>query len=284
MSVTVSTLLATKMMQTKRLPLWAVLLLWWCCFCFSEGLPYFGTRGRQDGDDEDGTADGTQVADAEVVTGKVEVITTQTKAKNGVHRQEFVEVFFQGGSVKDLHKELRSRAHNLTQFLVGTRRTLHRQPELMYQEVQTSILVQDTLRELGIDYTTGWAVNTHQDVIPGKGGYGIVADIGTSTEPCVLLRADIDALPILEKTEGVDGFKSRSDGRMHACGHDGHTTMLLGAAALLKDMEDSINGTVRIMFQPAEEGGAGAKRMREEGILQKEPKPQYAFGMHVWPT
>ena len=64
----------------------------------------------------------------------------------------------------------------------------------------------------------------------------------------------------------------------------GHTTMLLGAAAILKEMEDSINGTVRIMFQPAEEGGAGAKRMREEGILELEPKPKHAFGLHVWPT
>ena len=60
--------------------------------------------------------------------------------------------------------------------------------------------------------------------------------------------------------------------------------MLLGAAAILKEMEDSINGTVRIMFQPAEEGGAGAKRMREEGILELEPKPKHAFGLHVWPT
>ena len=68
------------------------------------------------------------------------------------------------------------------------------------------------------------------------------------------------------------------------CSHDGHTTMLLGAAAVLKSMEDSIHGTVRLMFQPAEEGGAGGKRMREEGVLEKDPKPQHAFGMHVWPT
>ena len=103
-------------------------------------------------------------------------------------------------------------------------------------------------------------------------------------EPCVLLRADMDALPIFERTVGIGDFISRNDNKMHACGHDGHTTMLLGAASVLKNMEDSINGTVRIMFQPAEEGGAGAKRMREEGILEKDPKPQHAFGLHVWPT
>jgi IAA-amino acid hydrolase len=154
----------------------------------------------------------------------------------------------------------------------------------MYNEKETSAYVQNVLRQLDIPFTTGWAVNTVPDVIPGPGGYGVVADIGTGGEPCVLLRADMDALPIFERTEGVDAFKSTHDGKMHACGHDGHTTMLLGAASLLKEMEESINGTVRLMFQPAEEGGAGGKRMREEGVLSKDPKPREAYGMHVWPT
>lgn len=132
--------------------------------------------------------------------------------------------------------------------------------------------------------TSGWAVNTVPDRIPGPGGYGVVADIGTGESPCVLLRADMDALPLLEKTEGIDDFKSINDGKMHACGHDAHSAMLLGAAKVLKDMEESINGTVRLMFQPAEEGGAGGKRMREEGILTMKPPVQHAFAMHVWPT
>lgn len=203
-------------------------------------------------------------------------------------RNHIVESFFAGSSDESssnaLKKEIKSRANNLTDFLVDTRRTLHRHPELMYTERETSKVITNILDELNITYSTGWAVNTRQDEIPGEGGYGIVADIGTGEEPCVLLRADIDALPILEETQGIESFKSRHDGKMHACGHDGHTTMLLGAAALLHDMKDSLNGTVRVMFQPAEEGGAGAKRMREEGILEMEPKPQHAFGMHLWPT
>ena len=186
-------------------------------------------------------------------------------------------------SLAMLH-DVRSQARNLTDFLVATRRDLHRHPELMYQEERTSHVVQRHLAEMGIAFTTGWARNAHPHVHPGPGGYGVVADIGTGSEPCVLLRADMDALPIDERTEGVDDFRSLSAHRMHACGHDAHTTMLLGAAAILKQMEDSIPGTVRLVFQPAEEGGAGAKRMREEGVLEQWPIPAHAFGMHVWPT
>eukprot|EP00536_Pseudo-nitzschia_multiseries_P015694 jgi/Psemu1/263149/estExt_Genewise1Plus.C_9340006 len=156
----------------------------------------------------------------------------------------------------------------------------------MYELPFTSETIQNILDELGIEYTTGWAKNTHPDVYPGSGGYGIVAHIGSRDEnkPCVILRADMDALPIVESTEGIETFKSTTPGKMHACGHDGHVTMLLGAAALLKSVEKEIEGTVRLVFQPAEEGGAGMKRMVEEGIVELVPKAQNAFGMHVWPT
>jgi Peptidase family M20/M25/M40 len=201
-------------------------------------------------------------------------------------RNAVVEGFFADSHAysQHLHQEIQNQARDLSDFLTSTRRNLHKRPELMYREKETSAMIQTVLKDLDIPFSTGWAVNTNPHVIPGPGGYGVVADIGTGKDPCVLLRADIDALPIHEQTESVEEFKSQNPDRMHACGHDGHTTMLLGAASILKGMEESINGTVRLMFQPAEEGGAGGKRMVEEGLLNLQPQPQYAFGMHVWPT
>ena len=207
---------------------------------------------------------------------------------DGTRRNPVVEQFFweTNNDLYDveLRDEIRRQASNLTGFLTQTRRSLHRIPELMYQEEQTSQMLQAVLMDLEIPFSTGWSVNTHTNAYKGPGGYGIVADIGTGGDPCVLLRADMDALPILERTEGVEEFKSQTPNQMHACCHDGHMTMLLGAASILKSMEDSINGTVRLMFQPAEEGGAGGKRMVEEGVLTQEPKVQHAYGMHAWPT
>jgi IAA-amino acid hydrolase len=138
----------------------------------------------------------------------------------------------------------------------------------MYEEVQTSKLVQDTLNELGIQFTAGIAET------------GVLATIGTGEGPCVALRADMDALPIHEETD-VE-FRSQVDGKMHACGHDCHTAMLLGAARLLKSQESTLAGTVKLFFQPAEEGGAGGLRMCEEGVLE-DPAVERIFGLHVWP-
>ena len=176
---------------------------------------------------------------------------------------------------------VQKQASKIRGDIIGWRRALHSEPELMYQEHKTSKYIQGVLDSLGISFTAGWANNTRQDRIPGVGGTGVVADIGSGT-PVVALRADIDALPIEEQIPSTTlPFRSQHAGRMHACGHDGHTSMLLGAAKLLKEVADELPGTVRLIFQPAEEGGAGAKRMREEGVLLGVSR---LFGLHVWPA
>ena len=154
------------------------------------------------------------------------------------------------------------------QWIIDLRRRIHQNPELMYEEVETSKLIQSTLTDIGIDFKAGMAET------------GVLASIGSGNGPCVALRADMDALPIQEKAD-VD-FPSKVDGKMHACGHDCHVAMLLGAAKILKSHESEIAGTVKLVFQPAEEGGAGGKRMTDEGAL-KNPDVQRIFGLHVWP-
>src|SRR4030088_1867225 len=132
--------------------------------------------------------------------------------------------------------------------VVDDRRAIHRHPELAFQERRTAALVESRLRALGIPLRTG------------VGGTGVVGLIeGARPGRTVLLRAAMDALPIQE--ESTAEHASGSPGVMHACGHDGHTAILLGAARLLVDRRDDIAGTVKLMFQPAEEGGAGALRM-----------------------
>ncbi len=165
-------------------------------------------------------------------------------------------------------EDILERARSIQDWIVDIRRRLHRHPELMYEEVETSRVVRETLDSLGIAYR--WPVAET----------GVVALVGKSAGACVALRADMDALPIHEETD-VD-FRSEVDGRMHACGHDCHTAMLLGAARLLKEREAELPGTVKLLFQPAEEGGAGGDRMCAEGALE-DPPVQRAFGIHVWP-
>ena len=163
---------------------------------------------------------------------------------------------------------LLDEAKSIDGWIVDLRRQIHRRPELMYEEVHTSRLVRSTLDQLGIAY--------HYPVAET----GVVATIGSGPGRCIALRADMDALPIHEETDVP--FRSEVDGKMHACGHDCHTAMLLGAARLLKARESELRGMVKLIFQPAEEGGAGADRMCNEGVLHS-PNVEQIFGLHVWP-
>ncbi len=159
-------------------------------------------------------------------------------------------------------------ARTLRDWTVALRRRLHQHPELCYQEFQTSQLVREQLDALRIDYRYPVAET------------GVVATLGDGDGPCVALRADMDGLPIEEEADVT--FRSQTSGKMHACGHDCHTAILLTAARLLKDREAEIHGTVKLLFQPAEEGGAGGLRMCKEGALEN-PSVERIFGLHAWP-
>ena len=154
--------------------------------------------------------------------------------------------------------------------MTAWRHDLHQHPELALKEYRTSQVVQDHLRSFGVD-----------EVHAGLAGTGVVGVIrGHGPGGSIGLRADMDALPILEET-GVP-YASQTPGVMHACGHDGHTTMLLGAAKYLAETRN-FAGTVHVIFQPAEENLGGGKLMVDGGLFTKFPMDQ-VFGMHNWPA
>jgi amidohydrolase len=156
---------------------------------------------------------------------------------------------------------------NLAPEFVAWRQHLHAHPELAFEEKQTAAFIAGKLREFGLEVHEGIA------------GTGVVGVLRRGNGPMVGLRADIDALPIVEAT-GLS-YASQADGRMHACGHDGHTAMLLGAARVLSEMPPP-NGTVAFIFQPAEENEGGGKAMVEDGLFSDFPASS-VYGMHNWP-
>jgi hippurate hydrolase len=155
------------------------------------------------------------------------------------------------------------------------RRDIHAHPELSFAEHRTSALVAETLAGWGIEVHTGIGGTGVVGVIRGRGGRAGAAAGG----PSIGLRADMDALPIQELNEFA--HRSTAPGRMHACGHDGHTAMLLAAARHLAQVPD-LRGTVVLIFQPAEEGGAGAKKMIDDGLFERFPCDA-VFAIHNWP-
>ncbi|PKO21376.1 MAG: amidohydrolase [Chloroflexi bacterium HGW-Chloroflexi-1] len=164
--------------------------------------------------------------------------------------------------------DYRAEAEGLLDQLVAWRRDLHRHPELGYHETRTAALVARVLRDLGCEVRTG------------VGRTGVVGLLrGGRPGPTVMLRADMDALPIQEESEAP--YASQAPGVMHACGHDGHVAMVLGAATLLARHAATLPGRVLLVFQPAEEGDGGAAAMIADGALA-DPVPDAAFGLHLW--
>ena len=153
---------------------------------------------------------------------------------------------------------------------IGLRRALHREPELGLDLPKTKLRLLDALAPLGLRIRESERTS------------GIMALLDTGRPgPTVLLRGDMDALPMTEATELP--FRSAQPGRMHACGHDGHSAMVLGAARALTAARDRLKGRILFMFQPGEEGWHGARIMIEEGLLD-DPRPDLAYALHVWPT
>ncbi|HLL42990.1 MAG TPA: M20 family metallopeptidase [Segetibacter sp.] len=169
-----------------------------------------------------------------------------------------------------LKDKIRSLALEYQQEFIEVRRHLHAHPELSYQEFETSGYIQQKLKDFNIPFTVK-ATTGVVGLIQGK----------NSKSRVIALRADMDALPIREENE-VE-YKSVIEGLMHACGHDVHTTCLLGASKILRELKDEWEGSIKLIFQPGEERNpGGASLMIKEGALEN-PKPQGIFGMHVHP-
>ena len=184
-------------------------------------------------------------------------------------------------------EEIKSRAYEIREQITADRRYLHRIPEIGTDLPQTCAYIAKRLDEMGIAWEAcGGPLPEQMTRDYMEAGFprmeratGITAVIGQGS-PCILLRADIDALPVKEDNE----LEYRSTcGAGHMCGHDSHAAMLLGAARILKEMEDRLAGTVKLLFQPGEETGAGARLMVENGVLE-DPHVDAAFGLHVQPV
>ena len=171
-----------------------------------------------------------------------------------------------------MESEILQKAIEIKEYLTKTRRHIHHHPELGFKEFETTSLVKKELESMGVE------------VVPLKtetGVLGILRGEKKGSDVVTALRADMDALPIVEQT-GLP-YASRNEGVMHACGHDGHTAGVLGVAKLLSSMKDRFSGTVKLVFQPAEEVLGGAEGMVESGVLE-DPKVDTIIALHGWPS
>lgn len=164
--------------------------------------------------------------------------------------------------------DFKLQANALQSELVARRRDFHRHPELAFEEFRTAGIVAAELSNLGLEVQTG---------VGRTGVVGILE--GAHDGPTVLLRADMDALPIVEDT--ALEYASVTAGKMHACGHDGHTAVALGVAKMLSAQREQMAGRIKFVFQPAEETAQGAKAMVADGVLH-DPRPDVSLGLHLW--
>ena len=170
-----------------------------------------------------------------------------------------------------LKEKIESVTSSILDEVIQIRRHIHQNPELSFQEFETSKFIQKKLTDWKIDFTTGWVETGIVATLQGK----------NPDSKCIGVRADMDALPILEKNDVP--YKSKNEGVMHACGHDVHSSILLGTAYCLSQMKDEFEGTVKFIFQPGEEKlPGGAKLMIEQGVLET-PKVDQMIALHVFP-
>lgn len=173
--------------------------------------------------------------------------------------------------IKDISLLIKDKAEHYFKKIQSIRHHLHMNPELSFKEKETGKYIANVLNELGIEYSDGWCENGIVALIRGE----------KSSEKTIMLRADIDALPIIEKSSKP--YQSQNVGVMHACGHDVHTSCLLGAIHILNDIRSEFGGTIKCIFQPGEEQlPGGASIMIKEGVLEN-PKPDSVLGQHVHP-
>ncbi len=189
-------------------------------------------------------------------------------------------------------KKVLSECKKIEDKIIEYRRELHKFPELEFQEKNTSDFIKKKLKDMGIEAKEGLLDiddieneydEDKQNDVEDTSVLGIIKGEGKDNKGTVLLRADIDAVSIRETDDpehipNKEGFRSKNDGIMHACGHDGHMAMLLGAAHVLSKNKEEINGDIKLIFQPAEEGGKGAKLISKTGLLDDVSA---VFGMHV---
>lgn len=167
-------------------------------------------------------------------------------------------------------KRIWVKADEIKDELISIRRDIHAHPELGFNEHRTSALVATELQKLDIEVREKVGITGVVGILRGK-----------HPGKTLLIRADMDCLP-LEENNDVP-YKSQHPGLMHACGHDAHTTFLIGAAKILKEFQNELQGSIKFVFQPAEESSGGAIKMVEDGVLEN-PKVYAALGMHIWPT